>query len=74
MNEITQLLSGQPWIMFLIILWVLPWKAVSLWKAAKNNHKKWFVALLILNTLAILDIMYIFIFSKKKQTDTSHES
>lgn len=74
MNEITQLLSGQPWIMFLIILWVLPWKAVSLWKAAKNNHKKWFVALLILNTLAILEIIYIFIFSKKKKVDINDAS
>lgn len=74
MNEITQILSGQPWIMFLIILWVLPWKAVSLWKAAKNNHKKWFVALLILNTLAILEIIYIFIFSKKKKVDINDAS
>ena len=74
MDEITQLLFGQPWIMILIILWVLPWKAVSLWKAAKNNHKKWFVALLILNTLAILEIIYIFIFSKKKKVDINDAS
>jgi len=53
-------------ILLLILLWVLPWKGVALWKAAKNAHKKWFIALLILNTLAILEIIYIFYFSKKK--------
>ena len=55
-----------PWL-FLTLLWVLPWKGVALWKAAKNGHKKWFIALLLLNTLAILEIIYIFVFSKPKQ-------
>ena len=64
---IEQFLLENQWILWLIILWTLPWKGVSLWKATKNNHKVWFVALLVLNTLAILEILYIFIFSKKKQ-------
>jgi hypothetical protein len=52
--------------MLLILAWTLPWKGVALWKAAKNGHKIWFVVLLVLNTLAILEILYIFYFSKKK--------
>jgi len=48
------------------IFWLLPWKGVALWKAAKNSHKKWFIALFLLNTFSILEILYIFIFSKKK--------
>ena len=55
------------WIIWLALLWTLPWKGVALWKAAKNNHKKWFIALLLVNTLAILEIIYIFYFSKEKQ-------
>lgn len=55
--------------MALYLVWVLPWKGVALWKAAKRGHKKWFIALLILfNTFAILDIIYFFFFSKKKPT------
>ncbi len=54
-----------PWILFLIITWTLPWKGVALWKAAKNSQINWFVALLILNTLAILEIIYIFYFDQK---------
>lgn len=26
-------------------LWTLPWKGVALWKAAKNSHKYWFIAI-----------------------------
>ena len=59
------LLENQ-WIIWLVLLWTLPWKGIALWKAAKNNSKWWFIALLVINTLAILEILYIFIFSKKK--------
>jgi hypothetical protein len=54
------------WIILLITAWTLPWKAVALWKAAHSKQTVWFVVLLILNTLAILEIVYIFYFSKKK--------
>ena len=53
-------------ILFLILAWTLPWKGVALWKAARNSHKGWFIALLVVNTLAILEIIYIFYFAKKK--------
>lgn len=46
-------------------LWTLPWKGVALWKAARGGDKKWFIVLLLVNTLAILEIIYIFIFSRK---------
>jgi len=59
-------LSANPWIIWLILLWTLPWKGVALWKAARNEHKWWFIALLVLSTMAILEIIYIFFFSKKK--------
>lgn len=53
-------------VLLLILAWTLPWKGVALWKAAKNGDKWWFIALLVVNTLAILEIIYIFIFTKKK--------
>ena len=61
-----QFLIQNQWIILLLVLWVLPWKGLALWKAAKNNHQWWFVALFLINTLAILEILYIFIFSKRK--------
>ncbi|MDD5144921.1 MAG: DUF5652 family protein [Candidatus Pacebacteria bacterium] len=62
-----QYLIENPWTMFLLIAWTLPWKGVALWRAAKNTDKKWFIAILILNTMAVLEIIYIFFFSKKKE-------
>ncbi len=62
-----QFLIENQWIILLVVLWVLPWKGVALWKAAKKSHKWWFIALLVFNTLAILEILYIFVFSKKRQ-------
>jgi len=59
-------LIENPWIILLLLLWVLPWKGVALWRSARNRQLKWFIALLVLNTLAILPIVYIFYFSKKK--------
>ncbi len=54
------------WLILLLSLWTLPWKGVALWKAARNSHKKWFIVFMTVNTLAILEIIYIFGFSKKK--------
>jgi len=62
-----QFLAQNQWIILLAVLWVLPWKGVALWRAGRNSHKGWFVAILVINTMAILEIIYIFFFSKKKQ-------
>jgi len=47
-------------------IWTIPWKGVALWKAARNGDLAWFIILLLVNTLAILEIVYIFFFSKRK--------
>ncbi len=65
-----QFIDENFWLLFLTLLWVMPWKGVALWKAAQKNHLKWFIAILILNTFAGLEILYIFIFSKKKTKKT----
>lgn len=65
-------LEQNAWPIFLIALWVLPWKGVALWKASKNSQRNWFIALLVLNTLAILEIVYIFYFSKKSKAQPSN--
>lgn len=56
-------------ILLILVLWALPWKIYALWNAVKSNHKGWFVALVILNTFGILEIIYIFIVAKKKWVD-----
>ena len=69
-GDITSIIStmiGIPiYVAMIILLWSLVWKAIALWKAARNNSLSWFIALLVLNTLGILPILYIYIFSKMK--------
>lgn len=50
---------------FGLLAWVLAWKGLALWRAARLGHRGWFVALLVINTLGILEILYIYIFSRK---------
>ncbi|MFA5420425.1 MAG: DUF5652 family protein [Patescibacteria group bacterium] len=66
MEELNQVFGNYALIVFLLILWTIPWKAVALWKSARSGHKVWFIVLMFVNTLAILDILYIFFFNKKK--------
>ncbi len=51
-----------------VILWSLFWKAWSLWLAARRGQKVWFGILLIVNTLGLLEIIYIFAIARRKDT------
>jgi len=67
-NRMCDLLSPYAtWFVVLVLGWTLPWKGVALWRAARNKQMWWFVAMFVLNTLAILEIVYIFRFSKRKR-------
>lgn len=48
----------------ILIFWSLPWKGMALWRAAKQGSRGWFIVLFLVNTVAILDILYLFFFSK----------
>ncbi len=62
-------INNMYWVIVVVLLWIPPWKGYALWKAARKGETKWFVALLVINTFAILDILYIFIFSKDKKKE-----
>ena len=51
-------------ILAIISILSLVWKGFALWKASKKNHLVWFIVLLVVNTLGILEILYIYVFSK----------
>ena len=52
------------WLLLIALFWSLIWKAFALWRSARNRHAIWFVALLLVHTMGILEILYIFLFSK----------
>ncbi len=62
------------WILLLIFLWTLPWKAAALWKSARRAQLGWFLTIIVLNTLGILEIIYIFFFSDKEDNQKNQPS
>ncbi|MCX6705313.1 MAG: DUF5652 family protein [Candidatus Woesebacteria bacterium] len=56
------------WLSVLLIpiaIWSVFWMGWALWRAAKADSKVWFIILLLVHTMGILDIIYIFLISKK---------
>jgi methionyl-tRNA synthetase len=68
-----QQILANPTLIFLLLLWTLPWKGYALWLSARKGQKGWFIALLVLNTLAVLEILYIFIFSRGKKDNAQNK-
>ena len=67
MNTLTNagLLGIPVWAVVAIVVWVLVWKGLALWKSARLSQKWWFVILLVVNTLGILEIIYVFFVARK---------
>jgi len=65
-----ELLNMNPVLLLTITVWVLIWKGWALWISARKSSKVWFVVILVLNTLGILPILYIFFFSKMGKKET----
>jgi uncharacterized membrane protein YiaA len=58
----------------LIVLFVTVLKGLALWKAAQLSQKGWFIAMLFLNTLGILETIYILFISKKYSVEIQKDS
>ena len=53
--------------LLVVVLWELFWKGLALWHSAREGRKKWFVVILIVNSLGILPIIYLIWFRQKKE-------
>jgi hypothetical protein len=62
-------LIANPLLGFLLIVWTFAWKGLALWKAAGLHQKKWFIAMLILNTAGILEIIYLYFVARKYKVE-----
>ncbi len=64
LETLAQQFNVSPEILVILIIWTLLWKGLSLWKSARLNQPIWFVILLIINTLGILEIIYLIMYSQ----------
>lgn len=61
-----QFLLGPYWPLFVVaVLWSIILKGFALWYSARGGQKWWFVALLLVNTVGILEIVYLIWFRPK---------
>lgn len=68
MIDPTALMLNHPLMFLTLIVWSLAWKGVALWQAAKHGSRNWFIAILLINTIGILEIVYLyFILPRKKR-------
>lgn len=52
----------QPWfwpVVAALVVWSVLWKGFALWHAARNGQRNWFIALLVVNTIGILEMVYL---------------
>ncbi|MFZ2048872.1 MAG: DUF5652 family protein [Minisyncoccia bacterium] len=75
MNLTTNILGASNWftahptLVVIIMIWSIAWKGLALWKSAQRNEQYWFIALLFINTVGILDIIYIYFFTKDSKVE-----
>ena len=59
-------------LLFLSLIWTVPLKGWALWRAAQRKEAWWFIALLLINTLGILEAIYLLV--TRKQKNLSHQA
>jgi len=65
--DFSQIAGINPFVITAIMAWEIAWKGYALWKAARNNQIYWYLPLLLVNTIGILPIVYIFFFRKDRK-------
>ena len=53
-------------LILIVALWSLFWKGLALWHSARKGDNVWFVVMLLINSLGILEIIYLFGVAKVK--------
>lgn len=65
-----------PWgdnpLFWVLAIWSLVWKGFALWKASQAKEKWWFIALFVINTFGLLEIFYIFIWTRREVWQKKH--
>lgn len=61
--------NSHPMTIFVVVVWSLAWKGVALWKSARLEQKRWFIAILVLNTLGILEMIYLYFVARKYKVE-----
>jgi hypothetical protein len=64
--DLSTIMSFSPFLLTILYVWSLTWKGFALWKSSKKTEIVWFIFILILSTVGLFEIGYIYLFSKIK--------
>lgn len=71
--NLANLINIRPLWLATAIIWTLVWKGLALWRSARLGQRKWFIALLVVNTLGILEIIYLLLVSRDCKVEVVEE-
>lgn len=66
MESFENWLFANQWTLTIIFVWDITWRIIALWHSARQNQKVWFVALMLVNSVGILPLVYLVFVSKTK--------
>ena len=64
-TAIENLVNSNPFLIP-VLIWSLLWKGIALRRASRNNQRHWFIALLLINTVGLVEIVDLLWFEKNK--------
>ena len=64
---IAEFVRANPLLIPLLVVWEFYWKGRALWKAARKKELVWFITFLVVNTIGILEIIYLYLINKKQK-------
>ncbi len=67
MDSFIQIKDPKTMAIFVIVaIWTIFWKGLALWHSSRRDNRVWFVIILVVSTLGILEIIYLFFVLKLK--------
>ncbi|MDD3534508.1 MAG: DUF5652 family protein [Candidatus Cloacimonetes bacterium] len=57
---------NDPVLLTVLVVWSLVWKGLALWHSARRGQLAWYIILLVVNTLGLLEIIYLAFFRRRK--------
>ena len=73
-NMLAEWAKANPLLIALAMMWALVWKGFALWKSAELRQKYWFIAILVVNTFGVLEIIYLFLVAKNYKVEVVEQS
>jgi len=73
-QETLQFIGSHTLLFGLLFIWSLFWKGMALWKSARLSHKWWFLIVLVVNSVGIVDIIYLYFVARRYKVEAQEDN